>query len=66
LFRKAERSIFVYGFAKNDLDNIDESDERDFKMLAIVLLNLTADEFDKLVDQGKYLEVQTNDKNKEL
>ncbi len=35
-------------------------------MLAIVLLNLTADEFDKLVDQGKYLEVQTNDKNKEL
>lgn len=29
LFRKGERSIFVYGFAKSDQDNIDKSDERD-------------------------------------
>lgn len=39
LFRAAERSFFVYGFAKSDLANIDESDERDFKELAGILLS---------------------------
>jgi hypothetical protein len=29
LFRRGERAFFVYGFAKNDQDNIDQSDERD-------------------------------------
>jgi hypothetical protein len=37
LFRQAERSFFVYGFAKSDQANIDTSDERDFKELAAVL-----------------------------
>ena len=31
LFRRGERSFFVYGFAKNEQANIDQSDERDFR-----------------------------------
>jgi len=34
IFRKGNMAFFVYGFAKNERDNIDESDERDFKDLA--------------------------------
>ncbi len=63
---KGDRSIFVCGFAKNDLDNFDESDEQDFRALATVLLDLPAGEFKRLVNQGKYVAVQTNDHSKEL
>ena len=37
LFRKGKRAFFVYGFAKSEQDNIDKSDERDFKDLARIL-----------------------------
>ena len=58
LFRKGERSFFVYGFAKNERDNIDKSDERDFKELAAVLLNASDEQLADLVESGKYQEVQ--------
>lgn len=58
LFRRGERSFFVYGFAKSAQDNIDQSDERDFKDLAKVLLNLTDEQVVDLVESGKYEEVQ--------
>ncbi len=58
LFRKDERSFFIYGFAKNDQDNIDKSDERDFKELAAVLLNASEEQLVDLVESGKYQEVQ--------
>jgi len=60
LFRKGERSFFVYGFAKNDQDNIDKSDERDFKDLAAVLLNASDAQVAELVESGKFQEVQCN------
>lgn len=58
LFRKGERSFFVYGFAKSDQDNIDENDERDFKELAAVLLNASDEQLADLVESGKYQEVR--------
>jgi len=63
LFRKGERSFFVYGFAKSDEDNIDKSDERDFKELAAVLLNASDEQVADLVESGKYLEVQYDGQN---
>lgn len=66
LFRKAGRSFFVFGFAKSDQDNIDKSDERDFKELAAALLNATDEQLANLVESGKYQEVQYDDRNEGL
>lgn len=63
LFRKGERSFFIYGFAKSDQDNIDESDERDFKELAAVLLNAPDEQMTVLVESGKYQEVPYDDQD---
>jgi hypothetical protein len=63
LFRKGERSFFVYGFAKSELDNIDKSDEQDFKELAKIILNATDAELDNLLKNDKYTEVKCNGKN---
>ena len=61
LFRKGERSFFVYGFPKNEQDNIDQSDERDFKELASVLLNLSESDLAGLVAAAGYEEVNCDD-----
>lgn len=58
LFKQGERSFFVYGFAKNEMDNIDESDERDFKELAKVLLEASDEDLETLLSDGKYIEIE--------
>ncbi len=66
IFRRGARSFFVYGFAKNEQDNIDESDERDFKELAKIVLALSDAELKTLVDSGKYTEVKCDEQSEEL
>ncbi len=61
LFRKGDRSFFVYGFAKNEQGNIDESDERDFKELAKALLRASNAELEILVEGTRYVEVKCDD-----
>ena len=63
LFRKGERSFFIYGFAKSDQGNIDESDEREFKALAAVLLNASEEELAELIERGKYQEIPYDDQS---
>jgi hypothetical protein len=60
LFRCGERSFFVYGFAKNVQSNIDESDKRDFKELAKVLLATPDEDLEELTESGKFVEVKYN------
>lgn len=59
-FRTQARAVFVFGFAKNEQENIDEDDERDLKKLAKLVLGFTAEEMDRLVAAGKFDEVQGN------
>ena len=47
-FRKRTLSFFVYGFAKSEQGNIDESDERDFRDLAITILAVSDAELKNL------------------
>jgi hypothetical protein len=61
LFRKGERSFFVYGFAKSELANIEESDVRDFKKLAATLLAAHDADLRKLVDRGEFTEVNCHE-----
>ena len=63
LFRLGDRAFFVYGFAKSTQDNIDESDERDFKELAKTVLAASNTELENLVSDGKYVEVTCNDQS---
>ncbi len=62
-FCKGERTFFIYGFAKNAQDNIDESDERDFKVLAKTLLSVSDMELEQLVNNGLYVEVKFDEKD---
>lgn len=57
LYRRADKMFFVFGFAKHEQDNIDRSDEQDFKLLAKFLLAATEQQLKKLLDDGKYTEV---------
>jgi hypothetical protein len=61
LFRQGERAFFVYGFSKSARDNIDESDEQGFKTLAKALLAASDEALAKLVNEGKYLEVECDE-----
>ena len=58
LFRQNERAFFVYGFAKNERENIDKSEERDFKVLAKALFGASYAQMDSLVADGKYVEIK--------
>lgn len=60
-FRKGERTFFLYGYPKSELEDISDSDKNDFKALAIALLNATDDEIETLTEKGKYIEVKRDD-----
>jgi len=60
LFRRGERAFFVFGFAKSDHANIDESDERDFKELAGKLLTASDENLKKLLELGEFVEVESH------
>lgn len=58
LIQKGKRAFFVYGFAKNERDNIGKSDEDDFKELAKILFAVPEEGMDALKKSGKYSEVK--------
>jgi hypothetical protein len=60
LYRSAERAFFIYGFAKSDRDNIDDSEETQFKKAAVHVLGLTDQQLTLLIDKGQFSEVQEN------
>ena len=61
LFRKGALAFFVYGFAKSEQDNIDKSDERDFKELAKIVLAVSDAELKRLIESGNYTEVKSDE-----
>jgi len=61
LYRAAERSFFVYGFAKSDRDNIDDDEMTEFKKAAGYVLGLTEEHLVKLIGEGKFTEVHEHD-----
>jgi len=57
LVRQKDKGFFVYGFSKSDKDNINKSDEREFKKLAESLLNMTDKQMRELLKVGDIYEV---------
>ena len=63
-YRKGDRAFFVYGFAKNERDNITPSELRDFKKLAEVMLDMTSKQIEDQVTAG-HLQKVTCDEEQE-
>ena len=57
LFRRGELSFFVHSFAKSDQANISDTEERNFKALAEVLLASTDEDLNNLVQADEFSEV---------
>ena len=57
-FRRGERAVFAYGFAKSDRANIDDDEEKQFKEAARHVLQLTEKQIEALVKNGDFVEVR--------
>lgn len=61
LYRKASKAFFVFGFAKNDQDNIRKDEVEAFKRMAQHVLEITDEQLLKLVALGQFEEVKKDD-----
>ena len=59
--RNADRAFFVYGYAKSDQSNIDDSEVAVYKQLATTLLGFSEVNLDLLVKSGKFKEITCNE-----
>ncbi len=60
LYRKGDKAFFVYGFPKNELDNIRDDEQEQFKQAAKSVLALTDEQIRLLVENGQFEEVIKN------
>lgn len=61
VFRADDRSVFLYGFAKNNRANISRDELKALKMLAAELLAYTAAQLEQAVRKGALLEVNDDE-----
>ena len=57
LYRRGNNAYFVYGFAKNELDNIDKDDLRRFRALAKEMLSYGDQRIEDALDAGELEEI---------
>jgi hypothetical protein len=60
LYHRGNKSFFVYGFAKNERENMNKVQERNFKQLAKALFAFSDDEIAKIVKTGACEEIMCN------
>ena len=56
-FRRGDRTIFVHGFAKSDLDNIRQDELAVFKKFAAILLGYSDVEISRALETGALTEI---------
>ena len=56
-FKREDRSIFIFGFAKNERSNIGAIEQQIFKKLAKDYLNASPKDLDSLIKIGELFEV---------
>lgn len=57
LYRIGDRAFFVYGFPKNQRDNMNENEEKQFKRAARAILDLSDEQISQLIEQSRLEEV---------
>ena len=60
LFRRGATAFFVYGFAKNDRDNIDRQELRAFRLLAAEMLEMNEPALAVALKNGTIMEIEGN------
>jgi len=63
LFKKNNRAVYVYGFEKKDVANIDRRELEAFRELAGVILGYTDAEIAKRVEDGALFDVEEPEEN---
>lgn len=58
-FKVDEITIFVYGFPKNNKDNITNQEKEALKALAKIYFTYSDEQFDEMVNARKFFEVET-------
>ena len=58
VYRKSKTAIFVYGFAKNEKDNLEKDELKYFKKFAKDLLKINESEFTKLKKEGAFFDIE--------
>lgn len=58
LFRRQAMAFFVYGFAKNDRDNIDRQELKAFRLLAVEMLALDDKALQMAIKNGTIMEIE--------
>ena len=56
-FRSSDFSIFLYGFAKSEQENVTEKEIQGWKLLATEMLEFSPDELSEYVEAGRLIEV---------
>ena len=62
-FRRGERAVFLFGFAKNERSNIDGEELQEFRRLADVFLELDTKQITALIEDGELMEVSYGETN---
>ncbi len=57
LFHATERAVFVYGFGKNERDNIRDDELTEFRRLASLVLTYSDDAIMMAIESGALIEV---------
>ena len=56
-----DRTIFLYGFGKNEKANIDKTELRYFRKLGADLLSLTGDQLKQFIEQEKLFDLEVEE-----
>jgi len=58
VYRESDKAIFVYGFSKNEKDNLDKEELKYFKKLAKDLLDIDKKEYIRLIKLGEFINIE--------
>ena len=61
VYRSGDRAVFVFGFAKNDREDVEPDELTDLKTTAKLLLGYDEDELDKAVENQELWEITCHD-----
>lgn len=61
VYQKDDRAIFVFGFSKNEKENLDQTELKFFKKLSKTILSQSVLEMKELVDRQEYYLVEIQD-----
>ncbi len=58
VFREDDRAVFLFGFGKNEKENIDKNELRYFKKLGRDILSLSSEQLEKAISQKVLADIE--------